>query len=161
MRLVAPFWFLLLTALGRASSPLICEDAIDGLPPFNQNTIPCFLGCDPPRAVATLSFLPGTVNTTDIPYCHARCVRPGLSDEQLALAPGCSGACQWQWKGTAENYGWCLYWCLGGRAGVVESTTCIGSLQYGPAQTTIIGGQTVTYSGTRGPLHRVHVLIQS
>jgi hypothetical protein len=121
-------------------SPLICEDVIAGQQPFIASSAPCLLGCGTPSPTAVGSLLPGFVNTTDIPYCEARCVRPNITTDQLARAPTCASQCQDQRaKGTIENYAWCMYYCVEGGAlqSLVQSVTCIPSVALGSAFSTI------------------------
>jgi hypothetical protein len=125
-------------------NPLICEDSIDGIPPFDSNDVPCLLGCGAPLAIATGSLLPGSVNTTDIPYCQLNCVHKSASPAQSSAAPGCYDSCHKKNQATPENIGWCIYWCVDGFVDVVESTACVPSLVYGPTITTTVDGLTLT-----------------
>lgn len=137
----------LLAAPARATlpSPLICEDTINGAAPYNQNDVPCLLGCGLGVTQATGSLLPGSINTTDTPYCEARCVREQdggtISPAQLSAAPACHSACQYQYRvgGTPEQFGWCMYWCVDGVT-LVESTTCVPWQAYGTPYTTVTAG---------------------
>ncbi|KAI1377325.1 hypothetical protein F4677DRAFT_416039 [Hypoxylon crocopeplum] len=87
--------------------PIICEDTLDGSAPFDSRDVPCILGCGAPLAIATGSLLPGSVNTTDIPYCLLDCVRESAGPEQSAAAPACNDDCGRLNQGTPENRGWC------------------------------------------------------
>ncbi|KAI1462231.1 hypothetical protein F4805DRAFT_409795 [Annulohypoxylon moriforme] len=124
--------------------PIICEDTLDGSPPFNSNDVPCLLGCGAPIAVATGSLLPGSVNETDIPYCQLNCVHSAASPAQSSAAPGCYNACHVTNQATPENIGWCMFWCVEGYGELVKSTACVPSLEYGSLVTTTIGGMTVS-----------------
>ncbi|KAH8880891.1 hypothetical protein GQ53DRAFT_754728 [Thozetella sp. PMI_491] len=124
-------------------TPVICEDTIDGSPPFNSNNVPCLLGCGTPLTHATASLLPGSVNETDIPYCQLNCVHKSATPAESAAAPGCYQACKAHNQATPENIGWCMYWCVDGFQ-EVASTSCVPSLRYGSTITTVIGDQTVT-----------------
>jgi hypothetical protein len=140
-------------------SPLICEDTIASLPPFIASSAPCLLGCGAPSPTAAgTSLTPGYVNETDIPYCEARCVRPAITPDQFSRAPTCHDQCQWQRaQGSVENYAWCIYWCLEGGIfeSLVKSVTCVPSLGFGSAYTTVTQeGGPVTLSG------RLHELYQ-
>ncbi|KAI8965630.1 hypothetical protein F5Y11DRAFT_275528 [Daldinia sp. FL1419] len=126
--------------------PLICEDTLDGsTPPFKANAVPCLLRCQDPVAVATGSLLPGSINETNIPYCQLNCVHSAASPAQSALAPDCYRRCAEKNSETPENVGWCMYWCADGFGDVVEQIACIPSLKYGPVQTTVERGMTITY----------------
>ncbi|KAI0379988.1 hypothetical protein F5Y04DRAFT_111908 [Hypomontagnella monticulosa] len=132
--------------------PIICEDTLDGSPPFRANQVPCLIGCGVPVAVPTGSLLPGSVNATDIPYCQLDCVRGagggergGATPEQSAVAPECYGRCQVMNQGTPENQGWCMYWCVAGFGDVVESTKCVPSLVWGDYVTTTDHGRTLSF----------------
>lgn len=134
--------------------PIICEDTLDGSPPFRANQVPCLLGCGVPVAVATGSLLPGSVNTTDIPYCQLDCVRGpgggqrgGASAQESAAAPDCYQKCQVMNQGTPENQGWCMRWCVAGFGDLVQSTKCVPSLVWGDYVTTTghYDGKTVSF----------------
>ncbi|KAI0129248.1 hypothetical protein F4776DRAFT_161868 [Hypoxylon sp. NC0597] len=125
--------------------PIICEDTLDGSPPFNSNDVPCLLGCGVPVAVPTGSLLPGSVNETDIPYCQLNCVHDDATPSQSAVAPDCYQRCRVMNQATPENIGWCMYWCVDGYTDLVESTACVPSLVYGSLVTSTIGSATVTY----------------
>ncbi|KAI0840167.1 hypothetical protein F5Y06DRAFT_294838 [Hypoxylon sp. FL0890] len=125
--------------------PIICEDTLDGSPPFNSNDVPCLLRCGVPIAVPTGSLLPGSVNETDIPYCQLNCVHTNASPSQSAVAPDCYQGCRVMNQGTPENVGWCMYWCVDGFTDLVESTACVPSLEYGSLVTSTEGGVTVTF----------------
>ncbi|OTA61171.1 hypothetical protein K449DRAFT_71115 [Hypoxylon sp. EC38] len=125
--------------------PIICEDTLDGSPPFNSNDVPCVLGCGVPVAVPTGTLLPGSVNVTDIPYCQLNCVHDDATPSQSALAPDCYQSCRVMNQATPENIGWCMYWCVDGYADLVESTACVLSLTYGSWVTSTIGSRTVTF----------------
>ncbi|KAK7064175.1 hypothetical protein R3P38DRAFT_28465 [Favolaschia claudopus] len=124
--------------------PLICEDSIDGKPPFQEIAAPCLLGCDCVFVKPTGGFLPGQVNTTCIPYCNLDCVHTDATPSQSALAPSCWDRCQVQ-RATPENTGWCMYWCVEGYTDLVTSATCIPSLTFGLPETTVFGGLTETF----------------
>ena len=124
--------------------PIICEDTLDGSPPFNSNDVPCLLGCGVPVAYPTGSLLPGSVNETDIPYCQLNCVRENASPSQSAVAPDCYQRCRVRNQATPENVGWCMYWCIDGFADLVESTACVPSLEYGSLVTSTVGSMTIT-----------------
>jgi hypothetical protein len=128
--------------------PLICEDTIDGKPPFQSIDIPCIVGCDCTIFHATLSFLPGSINTTCIPYCNLDCVRKDPTPAQSALAPDCWNRCKVQNNFLPENVGWCMYWCVDGYTDLVTSTKCIPSLSYGAPTTSVFDGITVTLART-------------
>lgn len=134
--------------------PIICEDTLDGSPPFNSNKVPCLLGCGVPVAVATGSLLPGSVNETDIPYCQLNCVQDDPLPAMSSAAPTCYDACKVRNQATPENVGWCMFWCVEGWADLVRSTACVPSLEYGSLVTTVVGRVTVTerreYSGCAG-----------
>ncbi|KAI1765589.1 hypothetical protein GGR53DRAFT_259455 [Hypoxylon sp. FL1150] len=143
---IIPTVFLLLSLQVQAiPDPIICEDTLDGSPPFDSRDVPCLLGCGTPVAVATGSLLPGSVNETDIPYCQLDCVRDDATPAQSAAAPDCETRCQVMNQGTPENIGWCMYWCVDGYSDLVETTKCVPSLTYGDEVTTTDGGWTVTY----------------
>ncbi|OTA92311.1 hypothetical protein M434DRAFT_31978 [Hypoxylon sp. CO27-5] len=89
--------------------PIICEDTLDGSPPFNSNDVPCLLGCGVPVAVPTGTLLPGSVNVTDIPYCQLNCVHDDATPSQSAAAPDCYQSCRVRNQATPENIGWCMY----------------------------------------------------
>lgn len=140
--------------LASAKQAPICEDTIDSQPPFNNNNIPCLLGCGTPVAMATGSLLPGSVNTTDIPYCRLNCVRrKGVTPAQSSAAPACNERCERINAATPDQLGWCMYWCVEGGAieDMVVSTTCIPSIQYTAMTTTETGFNsqltTETYQG--------------
>ncbi|XDG02099.1 hypothetical protein ABKA04_001714 [Annulohypoxylon sp. FPYF3050] len=124
--------------------PIICEDTLDGSPPFNSNKVPCLLGCGVPVAVATGSLLPGSVNETDIPYCQLNCVQDDPLPAMSSAAPTCYDACKVRNQATPENVGWCMFWCVEGWADLVRSTACVPSLEYGSLVTTVVGRVTVT-----------------
>ncbi|KAH8666561.1 hypothetical protein BX600DRAFT_461990 [Xylariales sp. PMI_506] len=125
--------------------PAICEDSIDGQPPFNSNDVPCLLGCGSQITQATGSLLPGSVNLTEIPYCQLDCVRSGASPAQSSAAPGCYAGCKLKNQATPENIGWCMYWCVDGYADLVTTTACVPSLEYVPVATSLVGSDlTVT-----------------
>ncbi|KAI2782079.1 hypothetical protein F4815DRAFT_463667 [Daldinia loculata] len=125
--------------------PLICEDTLDGSPPFQADSIPCLLRCQDPLAVATGSLLPGSVNETAIPYCQLDCVYSAASPAQSARAPDCYRRCQVRNQGSPENAGWCMYWCADGFGDVVETTACVPSLEFGAVSTAVEDGRTVTF----------------
>ncbi|KAI1331106.1 hypothetical protein F5Y16DRAFT_360541 [Xylariaceae sp. FL0255] len=129
-----------LQALAQVPTPIICEDSIDGKPPFDSNDVPCLLGCGAPLATVSGSFLPGSVNTATIPYCELDCVHTSASPAQSSAAPGCYDDCHHKNEATPENIGWCMYWCVEGYSSLVESTACVPSLVYGPPVTTIVEG---------------------
>ncbi|KAF8216169.1 hypothetical protein K438DRAFT_1800183 [Mycena galopus ATCC 62051] len=131
-------------------NPLICEDTIDGSPPFQSIDIPCIVGCDCQIDVATLSFLPGSINTTCYPYCNLDCVRKDATPAQSALAPSCWDRCQGQ-NATPENLGWCMYWCVDGYTDVVTSTTCVPSLARGAPTITVIDSESLTVDPFTNP----------
>ncbi|KAI1846218.1 hypothetical protein JX265_010595 [Neoarthrinium moseri] len=126
-------------------SPAICEDTIDGSPPFSSNDTPCLLRCSDPVAAPTGTLLPGMVNVTNIPYCQLNCVRRDASPAQSALAPDCLGRCQARNQGTPENAGWCMYWCVAGYGDLVAATACVPSLEYGEPVTSYDGPRAITY----------------
>jgi hypothetical protein len=126
-------------------NPLICEDSINNLPPFKSNAVPCLLGCGTPIAIATGSLLPGSVNTTDIPYCQLNCVHQDATPSQSALAPDCNQRCHAHNQATPENIGWCMYWCVEGFGDLVASTSCVPSLEFGSMVTSVIDGITETF----------------
>jgi hypothetical protein len=126
-------------------NPLICEDSLKNLPPFDSNDVPCLLGCGLPIGVPTGSLLPGSVNETDIPYCQLNCVHKSATPSQSALAPDCYQGCHLHNQATPENIGWCMYWCVDGFGALIESTACIPSLEYGSTVTSVFGGVTETY----------------
>ncbi|KAI2473791.1 hypothetical protein F4781DRAFT_427026 [Annulohypoxylon bovei var. microspora] len=142
---------LILTALASSliapalaiPDPIICEDTLDGSPPFNSNDVPCLLGCGAPLAVATGSLLPGSVNETDIPYCQLNCVHEDATPAQSSAAPGCYDRCHVLNQATPENIGWCMFWCVEGFTDLVTSTACVPSLEYDTLVTTTIGGVVV------------------
>ena len=144
-----PLFYALLVlarhAVAKLPSPLICEDTLNGEAPFDNNEVPCILGCVHPRYQATLSFLPGSYNETFITFCQAQCVKHDITPDQLGEAQDCQNACHFHQE-NPEIYGWCLYWCLRGEKNVVESTTCVPSVGYGAPVTTVIGDETVTVS---------------
>ncbi|KAJ7929108.1 hypothetical protein B0H13DRAFT_2652629 [Mycena leptocephala] len=122
--------FLSAAAQSSVPDPLICEDTIDGKPPFQSIDIPCIVGCDCTIFHATLSFLPGSINTTCIPYCNLDCVQNNF---------------------LPENVGWCMYWCVDGYTDLVTSTKCIPSLSYGAPTTSVFDGITVTLAPFTNP----------
>ncbi|KAJ7254052.1 hypothetical protein B0H12DRAFT_1115710 [Mycena haematopus] len=124
--------------------PLICEDTIDGTPPFNEIGAFCLLGCDCVVVKPTGGLLPGQVNTTCIPYCNLDCVHEDATPAQSALAPSCWDRCQVQ-RATPENTGWCMYWCVEGYTDLVTSATCVPSEAFGPPTATVFGGITESY----------------
>ncbi|KAJ6519886.1 hypothetical protein C8R45DRAFT_953146 [Mycena sanguinolenta] len=132
-------------------NPLICEDSIDGQPPFQATDIPCIVGCDCQIVTPTLSFLPGSINTTCYPYCNLDCVRKDATPAQSALAPSCWDICQAQNHGIPERLGWCMYWCVDGYTDLVTSTSCVPSLSPGAPTTTVVGGETVTFNPLTNP----------
>ncbi|KAI1776146.1 hypothetical protein F4818DRAFT_371961 [Hypoxylon cercidicola] len=138
------------SALAAIPDPIICEDTLDGSPPFDSRDVPCLLGCGAPVAVATGS-LPGSVNDTDIPYCQLDCVRGDATPAQSAAAPDCRRSCGAMNQGTPENIGWCMYWCVAGYGDLVETTACVPSLAYGAEVTTTDGSWTVTYRPFTNP----------
>ncbi|KAJ7254051.1 hypothetical protein B0H12DRAFT_569552 [Mycena haematopus] len=136
---------LLLSVVSQSvPNPLICEDSIDGKPPFQSVDIPCILECDCEIVKPTLSFLPGSINATCFPYCNLDCVRKDATPAQSALAPSCWDICQVQNKGIPERLGWCMYWCVDGYTSLVTATSCVPSLSPGAPMTTVISGETVT-----------------
>jgi len=146
----APLLFLSAAAQS-VPNPLICEDSIDGKPPFQVIDVACIVGCNCEIVAPTLSFLPGSVNTTCIPYCNLDCVRKDPTPAQSALAPSCWDRCQVQ-RATPENTGWCMYWCVDGYTDLVTATTCVPSISLGAPTTTVIGGtDTVTFDGFTNP----------
>nr|GAT42730.1 predicted protein [Mycena chlorophos] len=132
-------------------NPLICEDTIDGSAPFQSIDIPCIVGCDCEIVHATLSFLPGNVNTTCYPYCNLNCVRPNATPEQTALAPSCWDTCSKTQAESPENLGWCMYWCVDGYSSVVTAATCVPSIGYGSETTTVIDGITESFKPFTNP----------
>ncbi|WPG98659.1 Hypothetical protein R9X50_00145200 [Acrodontium crateriforme] len=133
--MVAVFAILLLAGVALAQSPIICEDTIDGQPPFDNNNIPCILGCGAQLSQPSGSLLPGSVNETAIPYCLLDCVRHNPTPEQSAAAPSCDKKCsQAGNEATPDQRGWCMYWCvLGGKfEQTVTENTCIPELAYIP-----------------------------
>lgn len=119
-------------------SPLICRDTLDGSPPFRHNDIPCLLGCHAPITVPTDGLLPGSINSTAIPYCQLDCVHREATPEQSSRAPDCNAGCQTSNGLTPETLGWCMYWCVNGYEDLVLSTTCIPSLVYGDPTLSVI-----------------------
>lgn len=119
----------------------ICEDSIDSQPPFNNNVIPCLLGCPAALTMATGGLLPGSINATDTPYCRLRCVRPDFTPAEFAAAPACNERCERTNSATPDQMGWCMYWCVEGGEieSMVVSTTCVPSLQRTPVSTLTIG----------------------
>ncbi|KAJ7668555.1 hypothetical protein DFH06DRAFT_1321797 [Mycena polygramma] len=142
---------LFLSAAAQVPDPLICEDSIDGKPPFQSNAIPCLVGCDCQITQATLSFLPGSINTTCIPYCNLDCVRKNPTPAQSALAPNCWERCKVQNHAIPEEVGWCMYWCVDGYTDLVTSTSCVPSLSYGAPTASVIDGHTVTVAPFTNP----------
>ncbi|KAJ6593522.1 hypothetical protein B0H19DRAFT_1090752 [Mycena capillaripes] len=145
---------LFLSATAQVPDPLICEDSIDGKPPFQSNAIPCIIGCNCFVDHATLSFLPGSVNTTCFPYCNLNCVHKDPTPAQVALAPDCWDRCQVQNDGVPEHLGWCMFWCVEGSTytDLVTATKCIPSLSNdGAPTTTVVGGVTVTFEPLSNP----------
>ncbi|KAI6090812.1 hypothetical protein F4821DRAFT_227943 [Hypoxylon rubiginosum] len=136
---------LSLRAVQAIPDPIICEDTLDGSPPFDSRDVPCILGCGVPVAIATGSLLPGSVNETDIPYCQLNCVHDDATPAQSAAAPDCRRSCQVMNQATPENIGWCMYWCVDGYSDLVETTKCVPSLTYGDEITTTDGSWTITY----------------
>lgn len=98
---------LSLRAVQAIPDPIICEDTLDGSPPFDSRDVPCILGCGVPVAIATGSLLPGSVNETDIPYCQLNCVHDDATPAQSAAAPDCRRSCQVMNQATPENIGVC------------------------------------------------------
>ncbi|PTU23543.1 hypothetical protein P175DRAFT_0500114 [Aspergillus ochraceoroseus IBT 24754] len=143
MRLLVPLSGLLLTvAVASLPDPLICEESIDGQTPYSSDTIPCILGCHNGVAAATGTLLPGSLNTTAIPYCYLDCVRKDATPSQSALAPECSSACENGHSASPEELGWCVYWCVDGYRDIVESTTCVPHIEYITVSSTVIDGYT-------------------
>ncbi|KAF7347782.1 R3H domain-containing protein [Mycena venus] len=132
-------------------NPLICEDSIDGKPPFQSFEIPCLLECDCVAVQPTGTLLPGQVNTTCFPYCNLNCVRKDATLAQVALAPSCWDRCQVQNDGIPERLGWCMYWCVDGYTDLVTATSCVPSLSRGLPTTTVVAGDTVTIFGFTNP----------
>ena len=131
-------------------SPLICEDTISGFPPFHGADTPCLLECGTPLPIATGGLLPGSVNTTAIPYCELDCVHTDATPAQSSAAPACNQQCRQANSGTPEQLGWCMYWCVqgGSIASLVVSTTCVPSLQLSPVLTSTVNSDlTVTIKG--------------
>ncbi|GAB7356615.1 hypothetical protein MBLNU459_g7337t1 [Dothideomycetes sp. NU459] len=138
-RLVAAVTLLFLP-LGLAQSSILeCEQSLNGEPAFNGNTVPCIIGCGEGVTIATGSLLPGSINETETPYCQLDCVRKAATPAQSAAAPACSNTCQWQYKGTPENYAWCMYWCVDGLSGFVSSSTCVPMYEYVTSTVTLDG----------------------
>ncbi|KAL7625481.1 hypothetical protein AAE478_004701 [Parahypoxylon ruwenzoriense] len=135
---------ILLSYAQSLPDPIICEDTLDGRPPFESRHVPCLLGCGVPVAVATGGLLPGSVNGTDIPYCQLDCVHEDATPSQSAAAPDCYRRCGVRNQATPENIGWCMYWCVDGFADLVESTACVPSLEFGTLPVTTVGGVTLT-----------------
>lgn len=134
----------------RAQGPLICEDSISGQAPFDSVDVPCLLRCGDSVSMATGSLLPGSVNSTNIPYCELDCVRKEATPAQSSAAPACDQQCRQRNSGTPEQLGWCMYWCVqgGNIAQSVVATTCVPSLEYVPVATSTIDGDfTVTVQG--------------
>ncbi|KAF7325181.1 R3H domain-containing protein [Mycena kentingensis (nom. inval.)] len=129
-------------------SPPICEDTLDGTTPFSSSAIPCIVGCSCIVTTPSPPLLPGSLNTTCLPYCHLDCVHkdPPASPQQSAAAPSCWETCKASQGATPENLGWCMYWCVDGAAyeAVVKATTCVPSLAFGDPTATTVGGQTVS-----------------
>lgn len=128
----------------------ICEDTIDSQPPFNNNNIPCLLGCGLGVTRPTGDLLPGQVNTTETPYCRLNRVRPeGATPAQSSAAPACNSQCENGNSATPDQLGWCMYWCVQGGEieEMVVSTTCIPSIQYTPVATETRDGITLTVQG--------------
>jgi hypothetical protein len=145
----------LLTAAQSVPNPLICEDSIDGKPPFQSLDIPCLVGCNCQITTPTGTFLPGQINTTCIPYCNLDCVRKDATPAQSALAPSCWDRCQVQNQGIPERVGWCMYWCVDGYTDLVTATSCVPSLSPGAPTTTVIDSHTVTFNRTSVPFVRL------
>ncbi|KAJ7361674.1 hypothetical protein DFH08DRAFT_381185 [Mycena albidolilacea] len=141
----------LLTAAQSVPNPLICEDSIDGKPPFQSFDIPCLVGCNCQITTPTGTFLPGQINTTCIPYCNLDCVRKDATPAQSALAPSCWDRCQVQNQGIPERVGWCMYWCVDGYTDLVTATSCVPSLSPGAPTTTVIDSHTVTFNPLTNP----------
>lgn len=131
------------TAVQSQSSVFTCEQSLNGQPPFEMgsNIIAAISGCvEPTYNVPGLA--PGSINATDIPYCQIRNIRTNVTAAQLALAPSCMNNCEFQNKGTPEQYAWCMYWCVDGED-LVLSTTCVPEYEY-KTITTVLAGLTET-----------------
>ncbi|KAL3496530.1 hypothetical protein BJX62DRAFT_232199 [Aspergillus germanicus] len=143
---MAPSYTTLLPflALGSLTYALNCDAPLPGTPNTNytSNSTPCLLRCHDPVNIATGTLLPGSINSTAIPYCYLDCVHSDATPAQSALAPECSSACDGNGDGgNIEVLGWCVYWCVDGYKEEVLSTECVPRWAYVPI-TTVVGGRT-------------------
>ncbi|KAL2802238.1 hypothetical protein BJX63DRAFT_426220 [Aspergillus granulosus] len=118
---------------------------------YTSNSTPCLLRCHDPVTIATGSLLPGSINSTAIPYCYLDCVRSDATPAQSALAPECSSTCED--RGHAENIeilGWCVYWCVDGYGDEVKTESCVPRYALEPV-TTVVDGRTETLTLLTNP----------
>ncbi|KAL2840378.1 hypothetical protein BJX68DRAFT_246753 [Aspergillus pseudodeflectus] len=149
-------WNLLLLlplTLPSLTHALNCDAPLPGTPntTYTSNSTPCLLRCHDPLSIATGTLLPGSINSTAIPYCYLDCVHSDATPAQSALAPECSSACEGSGHaGNIEVLGWCVYWCVDGFQEEVLGTECVPRWAYVPI-TTVVGGRTETVTILTNP----------
>jgi hypothetical protein len=151
-RALTLFTFVLslpLIFLSPTAHALNCDAPLPGTnnTTYTSNATPCLLRCHDPVDIATGTLLPGSMNSTAVPYCYLDCVHSDATPSQSALAPECSSACEGSgYAGNIEVLGWCVYWCVDGYEEEVLSTECVPRYAYVPV-TTVVDGMTETVTG--------------
>ncbi|KAJ0422212.1 hypothetical protein BJY00DRAFT_311274 [Aspergillus carlsbadensis] len=153
MTLIYTTLILLPLTLIPRSHALNCDAPLPGTSntTYTSNSTPCLLRCHDPLSIATGTLLPGSINSTAVPYCYLDCVHDNATPAQSALAPECSSACEGSGHaGNIEVLEWCVYWCVDGYEEEVLSTECVPRYAYVPVET-VVDGRTETITILTNP----------